>query len=83
MAYNYREMVRDEFLRHGIVPRDDTPPELIHRFISDLYVFEIRALRRRLKEGAVAIRDYATQVEALRNRYPILSLPMRFWLETD
>lgn len=83
MAYKYREMVRDELLRHGVIPRDDTPPELIHQFINDLYVYEIRALRNRLKEGQVAMRDYATRVEALRSRYPILSLSVRFWLDAD
>jgi hypothetical protein len=83
MAYKYREMVLDELLRHGVIPRDDTPPELIHQFINDLYVYEIRVLRGRLKEGAVAMRDYTTQVEALRIRYPVLSLPVRFWLEAD
>jgi len=83
MIYRYRDTVRDELLRHGVIPSDDTPPELIHQFVNDLYVFEIRALRRRLKDGAVAMSDYVTQVEKLRNRYPVLSLPVRFWIEAD
>jgi len=83
MIYRYRETVRDELLRHGVIPRDDTPPELIHQFVNDLYLYEIRELRRRLKDGAVAMSDYATQVEMLRNRYPVLSLPVRFWIEPD
>ena len=83
MTYRYRETVRDELLRHGVIPSEDTPPELIHGFINDLYVYEIRTLRRRLKDGAVAINDYARQVEMLRNRYPVLSLPVRFWIAPE
>lgn len=83
MTYRYRETVRDELLRHGVIPRDDSPPELIHQFINDLYVYEIRTLRGRLKDGAIALSEYATQVEKLRNRYPVLSLPVRFWIERD
>ncbi len=83
MTYRYRDTVRGEFLRHGVIPSEDTPPELIHQFVNDLYVFEIRRLRGRLKAGALAMSDYATQVEMLRNRYPVLSLPVRFWIEPD
>ncbi len=81
--FRYRETVLTELARHGIIPRDDTAPELIHEFINALYVYEIRSLRRRLLDGAVAMRDYASQVEALRKRYPVLSTPVRFWLESD
>ena len=83
MTYRYRETVRDQLVRHGVIPSADTPPELIHQFINDLYVYEIRILRGRLKDGAVALSDYATKVEQLRNRYPVLSLPARFWIEAD
>jgi len=83
MTYRYRDTVRGELLRHGVIPSEDTPPELIHDFINDLYLYEIRTLRRRLKDGAVAMKDYARQVEMLRNRYPVLSLPVRFWIESD
>lgn len=83
MTYRYRETVRDELLRHGIIPGVYTPPELIHQFVNDLYLYEIRTLRGRLKDGAVSLSDYATKVEELRNRYPVLSLPVRFWIEGD
>lgn len=71
----------EELARHGIIPGDDTPPELIHDFVNALYLFEIRRLRGRLRAGLIAKVEYAPQVEALRNRYPILSLPIRFWTE--
>lgn len=83
MTYRYRETVREELLRHGVIPSADSPPELVHQFVNDLYVYEIRTLRGRLKDGAIALSDYATQVEKLRNRYPVLSLPIRFWIEGE
>ncbi|HSB09760.1 MAG TPA: hypothetical protein VLM38_09780 [Blastocatellia bacterium] len=83
MSYKYREAFLNEFSRHGIVPRGNTPPELIHEFINSLYLFEIRALKRRVLDGAVAKPDYARQVESLRNRYPVLAVPVRLWLESE
>ncbi|HJQ24051.1 MAG TPA: hypothetical protein VKA60_09060 [Blastocatellia bacterium] len=83
MAFKYRETVLAELARHGIVPRPDTPPELIREFVNDLYVYEIRALKARLKAGQFPKREYAARVEQLRRRYPILSLPVRHWLEDE
>jgi hypothetical protein len=31
--------------------------------------------------GKIKKKDYANTVEALRKRYPVLSLPARFWTE--
>jgi hypothetical protein len=65
------------------MPRDDTPPEFIHEFINDLYLYEIRSLRARLLAGEIPKKDYAHHVERLRNRYPVLSLPVRYWCESE
>ena len=81
MSQKYRESVLNELARHGVVPRADTPPELIRDFINDLYVYEIRALRAKLKAGHFPKRDYAGRVDELRRRYPILSLPVNHWTE--
>jgi len=82
MEYNYRESVLDELACHGIIPRSDTPPEFVHEFVNDLYRFEIRALKRRMVAGEIIKADYSKVVEQLRNRYPILTLPIRFWTES-
>jgi hypothetical protein len=79
MPYTYRKEVLEQLSRHGVTPGSETSPEFVREFINDLYVYEIRALRRRLKSGAIEMSDYANQVDALRNRYPILSLPLRYW----
>ena len=81
MAFKYRDSVLVELARHGVKPCDDTPPELVHELINDLYVYEIRALRERQRAGLIPMHDYANHVKQLRNRYPILSLPLRHWTE--
>jgi hypothetical protein len=81
MPIKYRASVLNEMARHGVAPRDDTPPELIREFINDLYVYEIRALRAGLKAGHFPMSEYAGRVEELRRRYPLLSLPVAHWTE--
>jgi hypothetical protein len=81
MAVKYRESVLNELARHGIAPRDDTPPELVHQFVSDLHLFEIRRIKRQLLAGTIKKADYAKTVKALRSRYPVLSLPVRYWTQ--
>lgn len=83
MKFKYRDAVLKELARHGIHPRDDTPPELIHEFVTDLHLFEIRKLKQQMLAGKIPKRDYARIVEQLRNRYPVLSLPARFWIEEE
>ena len=81
VIFKYRDFVLTELARHGIKPGDDTPPELVREYINDLYVYEIRALRKRQRAGLVPMRDYAGLVKDLRSRYPILSLPVKHWIE--
>ena len=83
MPFKFRDSVLSEMARHGIIPREDTPPELIHEYINDLYLFEIRRLRAQMLAGKIPRPEYAAHVERLRNRYPILSLPTRYWRETE
>lgn len=79
MEFNYRTDVLKELARHGVAPTRSTPPEIVREFVNDLYLYEVRALRRRFRAGEIPKRDYAGQVEALRNRYPVLSLSLRYW----
>lgn len=81
MGFKYRKSVLEELARHGVVPRKDTPPDLIHDFINGLYLVEIRSLRARMKAGQIQKKDYAGCVADLRDRYPILSLRVALWAE--
>jgi hypothetical protein len=81
VQYRYRPEVLQGLARHGIQPRPDTPPALVREFLNDVYRLEIRRLRDCLLRGAIAKPDYAGCVIALRQRYPLLSLPLTLWTE--
>jgi len=83
MAFKYRASVLAALATHGVMPCDDTPPELVREFINDLYVYEIRALKARMLAGFIPKAEYAAHVEQLRKRYPILSLPVQYWRERE
>lgn len=72
-----------ELARHGVRPGPDTPPEIVREFINDLYVYEIRSLREKMRAGLIEKREYASYVDRLRRRYPILSLPINKWREAE
>ena len=76
----YRDEVLEQLLAHGVRPRPDSPPELVHEFISDLYRFEIRRLRNRLVRGQDPREGYADRVIQLRRKYPLISLKPHQWL---
>jgi hypothetical protein len=81
MSIKYRPSVLEQLARHGITPNQDTPPETVHDLVNSLYLIEIRALRDKRKAGLIPAGDYPRKVAELRDRYPVLSLPLRFWTE--
>jgi hypothetical protein len=78
-SYTYRAEVLEELARHGIRPRPGTAPSLVNEFLNDLYRYEIRKLKRRLLAGEFPQTIYAGKVVELRQRYPLISVPVRFW----
>lgn len=82
MVYRYRAEVLQALTRHGVTPRTTTSPETIREFLSDLYRFEIRALRSRLLAREFPKDRYALEVVELRKKYALLSLPVQLWTET-
>jgi hypothetical protein len=79
--YAYRADVLDQLLIHGVRPTARTPPELVHEFVSDLYRYELRVLRGRLLEKAFPKPEYYARVVAIRNRYRVIALKPRQWLD--
>jgi hypothetical protein len=43
----------EQLLTHGLAPAPATPPALVRDALNDLYRFEIRRLRERLRGGQV------------------------------
>ena len=80
-TYQYRSDVLAQLWTHGVHPTPATPPELVHEYVSDLYRFEIRRLRRRLVGGDIPKLGYAERVVELRRKYPLISLKPHQWLD--
>lgn len=77
----YRPAVLSELLRHGVRPTDRTPPGVVRAYLNDLYRYELRRLRAELLAGRIPKPEYSSRVIELRQRYPLLSLPAKFWVE--
>jgi len=73
-VHRYRSDILEALAKHGIRPRPTTPPELVHEFLSDLYRYELRRLRDRLRRGEIPKEGYIDHVVALRLEYPLVSL---------
>ena len=78
-TYTYRPEVLEELARHGLRPLPTSCPERLRDAVRDLYLYEIRALRRELLRGHIIRRNYAAHVIELRKRYPLLSIPIDHW----
>jgi hypothetical protein len=81
----YRPDVIAALLTLGVQPREETTPTRVREFVNDLYTWELRRLRDRLRRGAFPKREYAARVDTLRReRYWLLSLPLDDWtISTD
>ena len=76
-----RPPVADALRAHGIDPAaGDTPASLRER-LNDAYLEEVRRLKQRQVGGEIPLRDYARHVEALRERFSLLGLPVARWSE--
>jgi hypothetical protein len=81
MEYHYRAAVLDQLWRHGVQPKSSTPPQLVHDYVNDLYRYELRRLRDRLRRGEIPKGGYYDRVIELRLAYPLVSLKSYEWLE--
>jgi hypothetical protein len=81
VAYRYTREVLEELAVHGLQPTGQTAPQVLRDAMRDLYKYEIKVLKRRLLAQEFAKGEYAGRVIELRRRYPLLSVPMEFWLE--
>jgi hypothetical protein len=82
-SFRYLEQVLAELSKYGVRPTEHTPPEIARGFINELYKFELRKLRDRYVRGEFPKREYHKLVIEIRDRYPVLALTPRQWLERD
>ncbi|HEY7285149.1 MAG TPA: hypothetical protein VH497_06895 [Vicinamibacterales bacterium] len=80
MTYRYRDDVLAALLVHGVRPLATTSPDLARDYVRDLYKYEIRRLRERYMRREFPKQEYSDRVDALRRKYPVLSLRARDWI---
>ena len=78
-TWSYPPELLDVLLTFGLKPAATTPPSVVRAALNDLYRFEIRRLRQRLLDGAVAKANYIDEVIKLRKKYWPLSLQPEHW----
>jgi len=79
VAYRYHGDVLETLAGHGLAPTQSTSPALVRSALSDLYRYEIRALRDSLLAGRVQKERYIDHVLELRRKYWLLSVPVERW----
>jgi hypothetical protein len=76
-----RGAVLRDLERHGIAPAPGESPAALKERLNERYLEAVRELRRRQAVGEIALRDYAGHVQALKDAYPLLGLPLTLWTE--
>ena len=79
--YRYRPEVIEQLWLHGVHPTPETPPQLVHDYVTDLYRYELRRLRDRLVRGEIPKQGYYDRVVELRRKYPLVSFKAELWVE--
>ncbi|HWX24574.1 MAG TPA: hypothetical protein VN083_06000 [Vicinamibacteria bacterium] len=74
-----RAEVRAELTRHGLVIGEDDQAERLRERLNDLYLDEVRRLRQRQRAGEIPLREYARHTQELKERFPLLGLPLADW----
>ena len=79
MTFEYQPEILDQLLTHGIRPRPETRPALIFRYLGELYRYELRRLKGLRAARAFPPAEYGGRVIDLRRRYPLVSVPVKYW----
>lgn len=79
MEFQYRSEIAQQLLAHGVRPVARTRPALVFRFLNDLYRYELRRLKAARARRAFPPADYAGYVVGLRQKYPLVSVPVQHW----
>ena len=80
-AIALRPAVAAELDRHGVVRGPEDSAAALRERLNDIYLIEVRRLRERQVGGEIPLREYASHVAALKERFPLLGLPLDRWEE--
>jgi hypothetical protein len=81
VTYRYKPEILALLTRHGVIPKPTTPPTMARGVVNDIYRYELRLLRDRFLVGEFSKKDYYDKVVEIRNRYPVMGILTRYWVE--
>ncbi len=81
VEHRYTQEALNHLATHGVKPTPATSPDLVHGFLNDLYRYELRRLRDRLRRREIVKTDYYDHVVEVRRRYPLLAMKPWQWTE--
>lgn len=76
-----RPAVLETLARLGVDAAPGDTPERLRERLNERYLEEVRALKQRQQAGEIALSEYARHVQALKERYSLLGLPLALWAE--
>ena len=83
MPYRYKPEILALLAKHGVVPKPTTPPTVARAVVNDIYRYELRQLRDRYLVGEFSKQAYYDKVVEVRNRYPVMAVLTRHWIERE
>jgi hypothetical protein len=81
MTYRYKPEILAQLASHGVIPTPSTAPVSARAVVNEIYRYELRLLRARYLTGEFSKRDYYDKVVEIRNRYPVMGVLTRHWVE--
>jgi hypothetical protein len=81
VVYRYKPEVLALLATHGVIPKPTTPPTAARAVVNEIYRYELRHLRDRYLVGEFSKAEYYDKVVETRNRYPVMTMLTRYWLE--
>jgi len=78
-SFHYPPELFDALQSLGLAPKATTPPAFARGAIDELYKYELRRLRNRLRAAEVERANYLDLVIGLRKKYWMLTLPLAAW----
>jgi len=76
-----RPRVLEALHAHGVEATSESAPAALRERLNDVYLEEVRRLKQRQQGGEIPLREYAGHVEALRESFALLGLPLDRWSE--
>ena len=81
MIYRYKPRILAQLAEHGVRPKPTTPPTTAREVVNRIYRYELRLLRDRYMAGEFPKQAYCHKVVEVRNRYPVMGVLTRSWIE--